>query len=377
MSTERRTRAWIEVHGDDLRRNLERIRASVGEDVGMIPMVKADAYGLGVARAVGALEPVRPLAYGVATVEEGRELRDLGVTRPVLVFTPVPPGLYRAAVEADLTLCLSELAALDRLREAVRTTGVEASFHVEVDTGMGRSGFGWREAGEWGPLVRESVGAGLGLGGCFTHFHSADVAEVGSVRSQWERFQDVLRALGPLPGEALVHACNSAAALRCPEYAADAVRPGIFLYGAVAGEELPAPEPVMAVRARVLFVRDAPPGSTVGYGATHAARGWERWATVGIGYGDGLPRRLGNRGHVLVSGRRAPIVGRISMDVIVVDISEIPGVGVGDVATVVGRDGDQTITLEEVAAWADTINYEILTGFSRRLPRIWIDRGDG
>lgn len=377
MSTERRTRAWIEVHGDDLRRNLERIRASVGEDVGMIPMVKADAYGLGVARAVGALEPVEPLAYGVATVEEGRELRDLGVTRPVLVFTPVPPGLYRSAVEADLTLCLSELAALDRLREAVGATGVEASFHVEVDTGMGRSGFGWREAGEWGPLVRESVGERLTLGGCFTHFHSADVAEVGSVRSQWERFQDVLRALGPLPGDLLVHACNSAAALRCPEYAGDAVRPGIFLYGAVAGEELPEPEAVMAVRARVLFVRDAPPGSTVGYGATHAARGWERWATVGIGYGDGLPRRLGNRGHVLVSGRRAPIVGRISMDVIVVDISEIPGVGVGDVATVVGRDGDQTITLEEVAAWADTINYEILTGFSRRLPRIWIDRGDG
>lgn len=377
MSTERRTRAWIEVHGDGLRRNLERIRASVGEDVEMIPMVKADAYGLGVARAVGALEPVEPLAYGVATVEEGRELRELGVTRPVLVFTPVPPGLYRSAVEAELTLCLSEMAALDRLREVVRTTRAAAAFHVEVDTGMGRSGFGWREAGEWGPLVREEAGDGLEWDGCFTHFHSADVAEIGPVQSQWERFQDVLRALGPLPGDLVVHACNSAAALRCPEYAADAVRPGIFLYGGVAGEDLPAPEPVMAVRARVLFVRDTPPGSTVGYGATHVARGWERWATVGIGYGDGLPRLLGNRGHVLLSGRRAHIVGRISMDMIVVDISEIPGAGVGDVATVVGRDGDETITLEEVAAWAETINYEILTGFSRRLPRIWIDRGDG
>lgn len=376
MSTERRTRAWIEVHGDGLRRNLERIREAVGEDVEMIPMVKADAYGLGVARAVAALEPTEPWGYGVATVGEGKELRELGVERPVLVSTPVPPGSYRGAVEAELTLSVSDLPALDRLRDAARAARREASFHVEVDTGMGRTGFDWREAAEWGPVVREGAGDGLRWDGCFTHFHSADVAETGSVRAQWERLQDVLRTLGPLPGDLLVHACNSAAALRCPEYAGDAVRPGIFLYGGVAGEDLPAPEPVVAVRTRVLFVRDAPPGSTVGYGATHAARRWERWATLGIGYGDGLPRHLGNRGSVLLSGKRAPIVGRISMDVIVVDISEIPGVGVGDVATVVGRDGDEAITLEEVGAWADTINYEVLTGFSRRLPRIWIDRGD-
>jgi alanine racemase len=172
----------------------------------------------------------------------------------------------------------------------------------------------------------------------------------------------------------MVHAANSAAALRWPEYAADAVRPGIFLYGGHAVGEpvvgVPQPLAVASVRARIALIRQVPPGSTVGYGATYAARGWERWATLGIGYGDGLPRSLGNRGAALVRGQRVPIIGRISMDMTVVDITAAGGAGVGDVATFIGRDGDAEITVDEVAQHAGTIAYEILTGFTPRLPRV-------
>ena len=130
------------------------------------------------------------------------------------------------------------------------------------------------------------------------------------------------------------------------------------------------------MRARVIYTRDAPPGSTVGYGATHVAREWERWATLGIGYGDGLPRSLGNRGEALVRGHRAPIVGRISMDVTVVDISGVDGVESGEAVTLIGREGSEEITVDEVAGWAETISYEILTGFTPRLPRVWVDEGE-
>lgn len=373
--SDRRTRAWIEVDAGAIRSNLGSVRRAVGEGVGLIPMVKADAYGLGMDRMVGVVEPEEPLAYGVATVEEGRRLRELGVERPVLVVAPVPPGSYEDAVEAGLTLCLSNLEGLRRLDGAVRQLGRGADFHVEVDTGMGRAGFDWRDAGVWGPVVAGAHGERLRWTGSFTHLHSADEEDPAPTHLQERRLRDALRTAGPPAQGFLVHVLNSAGALRVPVLAAGAVRPGIFLYGGSAGEGLEAPRPVATLRARVVHLRDAPPGTTVGYGATYAARGWERWATVAIGYGDGLPRALGNRGRALVGGRACPIVGRISMDVTVVNLSNVDGVELGDVATLVGEDGGERITLEEVAGLAGTINYEILTGLTSRLPRVWMDDG--
>jgi len=210
--------------------------------------------------------------------------------------------------------------------------------------------------------------------GCFTHFHSAD--EVGeATENQWDRFHQAVACLPPMPPGAILHACNSPGALRRPDFAADAVRPGIFLYGGSVGEGLPRPEPVAALRARVTLLRDARKGDTLGYGATHAARGPERWATVGIGYGDGLPRLLGNRGHALVKGRRVPIIGRISMDATVLDVSGVDGLEVGTVATFFGRDEGGEIAVDEVAGLAQTISYEILTDLTLRVPRIWTADG--
>ena len=369
MPPDPRSRAWVEVDGTALRANLAFVRKAAGDSAAVVPMVKANAYGLGVRGTVAALEPEEPDGYGVATVEEGLELRALGVEGPVLVMTPPPASSLAAAVEGGLTACVSDLNSLRTLAAAATRRGRPATFHVEVDTGMGRAGLPWRTAGAWGREVRALARPPLRWGGCYTHFHSADES-AGTIDRQWARLQEAVGHLSP-PAGAWVHACNSAAVLRRPRYAASAVRPGLFLFGGASAPDLPRPAPVAAVRARITLVREVPAGSSVGYGATHVAHEPERWATVAIGYGDGLPRALGNRGHALVRGRRVPLVGRTSMDVTVVEISRVPDARPGDIVTFIGSDRDEEITVEEVADQAGTINYEILTGLTRRLPRIW------
>lgn len=375
MSTDGRTRAWVDVSTRAFQQNFLRIREAVGEGVRIIPMVKANAYGLGVDGAVQALEPLDPWGYGVAAVEEGIQIREMGIQKPILVLSPLPPGSYPAAVEGDLSVSISDFQGLNRLREAAAVTGRPGGFHLEVDTGMGRAGFSWRRVSEWGPAFDHVLQPPLRWDGLFTHFHSADDGDVAPTETQWARLQGAMRALPEFPEEAILHACNSPGSLRCPAFAADAVRPGIFLYGGVAGAGIPAPEPVASLRARVTYLRDADPGTTAGYGSTYAAAGPERWATVGIGYGDGLPRLLSNQGHALVRGSRVPIVGRISMDVTVLNVTGVEGIEVGDVVTFFGADGDQEIPLEEVADLAQTINYEILTDLTPRVPRIWMADG--
>ncbi len=375
MSTDRRSRAWVDVSIRAFQRNFLTIRERVGEGVGLIPMVKANAYGLGMQEAVKALEPLEPLAYGVAAVEEGLGIRRMGIHRPILVLSPLPPASYAAAVEGDLSVCISDLGALERLGDAAAAAGRLGRFHLEVDTGMGRAGFSWNRMEAWVPGFRRLLEAPLRWEGSFTHFHSADSRDPSPTLTQWARLREVLDALPPMPESAILHACNSPGALRLPELGAAAVRPGIFLYGGVAGEELPSPEPVAALRARVTFIREAERGTTVGYGSTYTAQEPQRWASVGIGYGDGLPRLLSNRGRALVKGVSAPIIGRISMAVTVLDVTGIPGVEEGDVVTFFGADWEEGIPLEEVAELAGTINYEILTDLTPRAPRIWTDHG--
>ena len=334
-------------------------------------MVKADGYGLGMEDVVRTLESEDPWGFGVATVEEGERLRSAGVTAAVIIFSPVPPGSYDSGVAQDLTLTVSDLDSVERVAAAATRTGHVGRFHVEVDTGMGRSGFDWRRVAEWGTALADLTSDTSIWEGCYTHFHSADLADDATTRAQWEKFFRALAQLKPEEGS-LIHACNAAAAMRYPEFAADAVRPGMFLYGGSIGAGVAAPEEVARVCARVTLIRDVPEGTTLGYGATYRSSGDERWATLGIGYGDGFPRVLGNRGSVLLSGSRVPIIGRISMDMTVVDITGVDGVGLGDTATLIGTDGDSVITLDEVADLAGTISYEILTGFTARMPRIWM-----
>ena len=417
-----RDRAWVEVRTAALRHNLARVGESAGPHVKLIPMVKADGYGLGVARVVDALAPARPHGYGVATIDEGLELLRLGVRGPVIVCAPVPPQTLPRAVEAGLIPTISDLTSLAALRAIAATATrprpsataprppAPIPFHLEIDTGMGRAGFPLDLAPApspaltsaptppWWPPILSATSPlrdpttphpPLHLHGIFTHLHSADHPDLASARAQialFDAFIESRRRAGEIPAGTLVHCANSAAALRLASRTANAARPGIYLYGAPAGDARQPPEPVAALRARVLLVRDVPPGTTLGYGATYRARTHERWAAVGIGYGDGLRRVLGNRGSAIAGGRRLPIIGRISMDTTVVRVSRDgaqdhgaahdPGaarqsaLGPGDIVTFIGCDGGIELPLEEVAEQAGTIPYEILMGLSRRLPRV-------
>ncbi|HEU4882622.1 MAG TPA: alanine racemase [Longimicrobium sp.] len=374
------SRAWVEVDQAALRRNLRRVKNAAGPDAALVPMLKANAYGLGVAqvlRTVSAeLSAEELFAIGVAAVAEGEELRALGWTGRVVVFAPPPPDELARAARAGLTPALSDLDAVRRWAAAAREVGRRLAFHAEVDTGMGRAGFPYADAAAWGAAIEAETADLLEWEGCFTHFHSADEPDLGPSDEQQRRFREALDAL-PAPRDGavrrVIHSANSAAAIRRHGYGGDLVRPGIFLYGGSAGPGA-VPEPVASVRARIALVKEVPAGWTCGYGATYTARRPERWGTLAIGYGDGLPRALSpGGGEALVRGRRVPIIGRISMDMTVVDLTEVPDARAGDAATLIGRDGGEEITLDQVAAKCGTISYEILTGLGARLPRLYVD----
>jgi len=366
-------RAWIEVDLGALRRNIRVISDHAGDRCRLLPMVKADAYGLGMERVVRALRPLGPWGFGVATTEEGRCLRRMGWAGPVVVFAPTLPSDVPSLMKERLEPVVSGIEALLACAEA--RDDEPLSVHLEVDTGMGRLGLGWESAAEWAHEVASAVSrGGARLVGTTTHFHSAD-REGDATRTQWNRLQvalEAMRSAGVDPG--LVHAANSAGVMLHAGMTADLVRPGIYLYGGGGWE--PEAAPVVSVRARVLAVRDVPAGATVSYGATWTAPHPARLATLGIGYGDGLRRELSNQGRALIHGTEAPIRGVVCMDTVVVEVTGRDDVGSGDVATLLGTDRGASIRLDEIARLCDTIDYEILTGLGNRLPRLELDHDE-
>ena len=335
-------------------------------------MIKADGYGLGAERVARAVSPVGVWGLGVATASEGSRLRSAAYQGRIVVFSPVPTLDAPEVVEAELEPAITSLAGLETFGTVAAESGARLRVHLEVDTGMGRLGLWAGDAANWvGDLRRLLVAYPVELASTFTHFHSADSDE-SSVRAQWSAFKAALAVLRDEKIEAgLIHAANSAAALRYKECAADMVRPGIALFGGSPSFS----EPVVAVRARVLDVRDVVEGTSVSYGATYRTRAPARLATLAIGYADGVRLELSNRGFALIRGQRAPIRGAVCMDVTVVDVTEVRGVRPGDVATLLGRDGQEEITLQEMSEICGTIDYEILTGLSPRLPRVSVEDG--
>ncbi len=322
-------------------------------------MVKANAYGTGAVAATRALEAVDPWGYGVVTVEEGLALRQAGIRRPVIVFGPMTTAGVEGCLREELRPAIGDIEALRRWLAAG-----DKPFHLEIDSGMGRLGVHWRnrEAIEAvAALLRDAAG----WEGVFTHFHSADV-DPQATRDQWTQFREVLAALPRRP--ALVHAANSAAALGKYRFPADLVRPGIFLYGGAAGAATP--EVVVRLRAPVVAVRRLAAGDSVSYGATWHASRPTTIVTVAVGYADGVPRALGGRGQVEVLGRLCPIVGRVTMDFTMIDVGDLP-VPCGEVVTIFGG----AVSLDQQAAAAGTISYELLTGLGSRVLRRYGEEG--
>ncbi len=347
------TRAWVEIDLGALCRNGAAFAARAG--VPLLPMVKADGYGLGGLRAALALETLEPWGFGVATVTEGDELRRGGVTRPVVVFTPILRTEIDALRRSDLTPALGDPAVIESWSRTGRP------WHLQIDTGMSRAGMPWHLVAEYRALLERAAPEGA-----FTHFHSAEL-DNASRDQQEKRFQLALSVLPTRP--AIVHAENSPAVERRAPSPWSVCRPGIFLYGAAGFEGGPLqPEPVASVRARIVEIRTVAGGETVSYDATWTASGPRRIATLPVGYADGYRRGLSNRGVALLRGQRIPVVGRVTMDMIMLDVTDTDA-ALGDLVTLLGPDGGDVITVSELAALSDVSPYEILTGLRLRLPR--------
>ena len=327
-------------------------------------MVKADAYGLGATRVACALQELDPWGFGVATIAEGDELRRAGIDRPIVVFTPLLIEEFDAARRARLT---PTLGAADAIREWSRAG---LPWHLAVDTGMNRAGVSWRDV----KTLHDAIVAAPPQG-VFTHFHSAERGD-GSREEQEQRFNAVLADLPVRPE--MIHAENSpAVARRGPRDGQrwTVARPGIFLYGvgSGAGEQI-APDPVVSLRARVVDLRTIEAGDTVSYGATFRAETRRRIATLAVGYADGYRRALSNIGTILVGGRRARVAGLVTMDMTMIDVTDV-ACEIGDVATLIGADGSDQITVADVATTANLSPYEVLTGLRSRLPRRYVTDG--
>ena len=344
-------RAWIEIDLGAIQRNASAIAARSG--VPILPMVKADAYGLGVIPVVKALEKLDPWGFGVATVSEGLELRTAGIERPIIVFTPLLADELDAAQTARLRPLLH--------REKEITLWGTLPWHLGIDTGMGRAGARWDDVARLKPLMQTHAPEGA----C-THFHSAELDD-GSMEIQEQRFEQALSALGRRPP--LLHVENGAAAARRGHSRWSMVRPGVFLYGVGSGPSAAIePEPVVSIRARIVDLRTVMPGESVSYDATYRADQPRMIATLPIGYADGVRRALSNCGDAIVKGKRVRIAGIVTMDMTMIDVTDVP-CAVGDVATLAGVDGLEEITITEMAACGQISPYEVLTGLRQRLKR--------
>jgi alanine racemase len=364
--------AWLEINLTAYKDNLRALTAYVERPV--LAVVKANGYGHGIqAIAAAAVEAGCP-GVGVALPEEGAELRASGQTGRIVVLGLSLEEHADLLVEHNLETTVSRQAMLQALSEAGARAGKRAAVHVKVDTGMSRVGVSPEEALAFCRRVTEDPH--LNLAGVATHFASAEDEALSGVEEQWQRFAPLAHELEQWSPRPTLHAANSAASLWFPPARLDWVRGGLLTYGVPpAPRELPfAVKPVASLKARIVQVREVPAGASVSYGGTWTAHRPTRLALVPLGYGDGYPWSLSNRGEALVHGRRVPIRGRVCMDQLLLDVTDLPAVEVGEVAVLIGHQGQDAITVGELAGLAGTISYEIVTRFAARLPRITVDQ---
>ncbi|HSI09513.1 MAG: alanine racemase [Rariglobus sp.] len=376
MSTASRLplRCWAEIDLAVLERNLRLIRASLPAHMRYVAVVKADAYGHGLHQTAARLMHAGADLFAVANLAEAAALRELGPGWPILLLSPLLPDEDRHVLDYDVAVTISSAEEVDRLDAVARAANRELTVHLKIDTGMGRLGV-WHEQA---PALYQKIKAAphLRLAGVFTHFSSPDDDPVFTAE-QRRRFLAALQACPGIDLSALlVHADNSAG-LETIEVAGpfNAVRVGLLQFGILPHSASllshVKAEPVFSFRTRVGLVKQLPAGSTVSYGRTHTLRRDTTVAVLTAGYGDGVPRALSNRGQVLVRGHRCPILGRVTMDQTIVDVTDVPGVVAGDEAVLVGRQQDTQIGLAEFSRWADTIPWETLCSVTKRVPRIY------
>lgn len=372
-------RVYLKIDLDKICENTKEVINKVGKDTKVMTVVKADAYGHGAIEVSKALSEIGTYGFAVATVGEALALRRAGITKPILILDFVFPNQFETIIRNDIMLTVFRYEIAKELDEAAQNMGTTAHIHIKIDTGMGRIGYIPSE--ESVEEIRKiSELTNIEIDGIFTHFACADMADKTSMNTQLSLFKDFVKKLENIGIKIPIkHVCNSAAIIDCKDNFLNMVRSGIITYGLYPSEfvrkqELKI-EPAMEMHSLVINVKTIQKGDTIGYGSTYVASGPTVIATVPVGYADGYPRMLSNKGQVLIHGKRASIVGMICMDQFMVDVTDIPDVSIGDGVTLIGKDGDEEITCEEIGDISGRFNYEFLCCITRRVPRVYIRNG--
>lgn len=371
-------RVYATVDLDAIRQNMEAMKANIAKGTMICGVVKSDGYGHGSVPVAKAVEDL-VWGYAVAAVEEGWVLRDHHITKPILVLGYVPEEEFESLVEQEIRYTVSEWKEVEILSKIAQKLGKNAYVHIKMDTGMGRIGL--RSAEEILTLAQKIENLpNIVIEGIFTHMATADMADKTKAKEQIQMFKEMLQLLENngiyIP---IRHCSNSAGIIDLKEANIDMVRAGIALYGLYPSEEVNKENvcltPALELKSIVSYLKTVPKGSPIGYGATFVTQKETKVATVSIGYGDGYPRALSNKGYALVRGKKAPIIGRICMDQFMMDVSDIPEIQQGDTVTLIGKDQNEQITVEELAELAGTFNYEFVCDLGKRIPRVYISGG--
>lgn len=367
-------RTWCEVDLTAIRQNMINIRQKAGKTPKVMAVIKADGYGHGAVE-IGKYIYNEADYFGVATIEEAVELRQAGIDKPILVLGYTSPSLYGLNLEYNVEQTIYSMEAAKKMSEAAEKAGKAAHIHIALDTGMTRIGISPDEKGlSFMKEVKELPG--ISVTGLFSHLSCADMEDKKYTEEQLKRFDDFVSLLEEnhilIP---VKHICNSAGIMEFDDHRYDMVRAGIILYGLYPSEEVKKEslslKPAMSWKTHVVNIMEPEMNRGISYGATYVVDHPCKIATISIGYADGYPRSLSNRGWVLIHGKKAPIVGRVCMDQTMVDITDIPDVKIEDVVTLIGQDGNETISVEDMAELSGSFNYEFVCDVGQRVKRVY------
>ena len=375
------SRVYAEINLDAILHNMEQMRKLLKEDTKIMGVIKTDGYGHGAVPIGKELEKLEyTWGYATATVEEAEILRRNGLKKPILVLGATFPEQYEAMADLELRVNVYSIGQAERMEEAAAKMKKKIIVHAKIDTGLSRLGFQVTEQAA-DEIARISKMPHIIMEGIFTHFAKSDARDKTMANQQLESFAKMKQMLEERQIEIpMIHCSNSAAIIDMPEANMNAVRAGISLYGMWPSDEVKKENinlaPVMSLKSCIVFLKELEKGRVISYGATYETSKKQRIATIPVGYGDGYPRSLSNKGYVLIHGKKAPICGRICMDQFMVDVTDIPEAREGDMVTLVGKDHGAEITMEEIGDLSGRFNYEFACDLGKRIPRVYVKNGE-
>lgn len=364
---------WSEINNDAIRFNFNKIKEKVGQEVEIMGCVKANAYGHGLKEISLILQQEGIDYLGVACLDEAIILREADITIPILIFNPIVEDGMEEVIKLNLTQTVCNFSQIIKLSQSAKLIGKKAKVHIEIDTGMGRLGIWHKEAMEFIKNILHLEG--IFVEGIYTHFPDAD-RDIDFTCSQINHFMEILQEL---ESQGIYiqykHTANSAAIFNMETSFFNMVRPGLMLYGVYPNQNLCNKvelKPVFSLKTKIIFLKQVPPGRSISYSRTYITKKQTKIATLPIGYGDGYSHLLSNKAEVIIRGKRCPVIGRVCMDQIMVDVGSIEDVSLGDEVVLIGRQDEERISVEELANLCNTIPYQILCWVSPRVPRVYI-----